>query len=124
MGFQGAGLRGPAPFFKREIRRKMSVNIIVRKGSGGRVSDSELSESLAKRIDREQAQEKAGYKDRMRRIRANADKNVKGGGDFKPTAVYDMASYMRMEQTHGKGIMSDPTFRREYLRDNPECKLD
>ena len=63
-------------------------------------------------------------KDRMRRIRANADKNVKGGGDFKPTAVYDMASYMRMEQQHGKGIMSDPTFRREYLRDNPECKLD
>ena len=46
------------------------------------------------------------------------------GGDFKPTAVYDMASYMRMEQEHGKGIMSDPTFRREYLRDNPECKLD
>tara|TARA_R110002167_G_scaffold16990_1_gene65651 strand:- start:274 stop:582 length:309 start_codon:yes stop_codon:yes gene_type:complete len=102
----------------------MGVNIIVRKGSGGRVSDSELSESLAKRIDREQAQEKAGYKDRMREIRAHADKNVKGGGDFKPTAVYDMASYMRMEQTHGKGIMSDPTFRREYLRDNPECKLD
>lgn len=102
----------------------MSVNIIVRKGpKRGRVSDSEVSESLAKRIDREQAAEKAGYKDRMRRIRAHADKNVKGGGDFKPTAVYDMASYMRMEQTHGKGIMSDPTFRREYLRDNPECKL-
>jgi hypothetical protein len=103
----------------------MSVNIIVRKGpKPGRVSDSEVSESLAKRIDREQAQEKAGYKDRMRRIRANADKNVKGGGDFKPTAVYDMASYMRMEQQHGTGIMSDPTFKREYLRDNPECKLD
>ena len=103
----------------------MSVNIIVRKGpKHGRVSDSEVSESLAKRIDREQAAERAGYKDRMRRIRANADKNGKGGVDFKPTAVYDMASYMRMEQQHGKGIMSDPSFRREYLRDNPECRLD
>ena len=81
----------------------MSLNIIVKNGSGGKVSDSEVSESLAKRIDREQAAEKAGYKDRMRRIRANADENVKGGGDFKPTAVYDMASYMRMEQQHGKG---------------------
>ena len=125
MGLGGRLWGRPAPFFFLTVTwREMSLNIIVKKGSGGKVSDSELSESLAKRIDREQAQEKAGYKDRMREIRAHADKNVRGGGDFKPTAVYDMASYMRMEQTHGKGIMSDPTFRREYLRDNPECKLD
>ena len=101
----------------------MSLNIIVKNGSGGRVSDSEVSESLAKRIDREQAAEKAGYKDRMRRIRANADKNVKGGGDFKPSAVYDMATYMRHEQQN-PGCMSDATYKREFLRDNPECKLD
>ena len=102
----------------------MSVNIIVRKGPRpGRVSDSEVSESLAKRIDREQAAEKAGYKDRMRRIRANADKHVKGGGDFKPSAVYDMATYMRHEQQN-PGCMSDATYKREFLRDNPECKLD
>ena len=41
----------------------MSLNIIVKNGSGGRVSDSEVSESLAKRIDREQAAEKAGYRE-------------------------------------------------------------
>ena len=102
----------------------MSVNIIVRKGpKRGRVSDSEVSESLAKRIDREQSAEKAGYKDRMRRIRAHADKNVRGGGDFRPSAVYDMATFIRHEQQN-PGCTSDPTWRKEFLRDNPECKLD
>ena len=101
----------------------MSLNIIVRNGSRGRVSDSEVAESLARRVDAEQAAEKAGYTDRMRRIRANADKNVKGGGDFKPAAVYDMATYIRHEQQN-PGCMSDAQYKREFLRDNPECKLD
>ena len=101
----------------------MSLNIIVRSGSGGKMSESEISESLAKRVDAEQAAEKAGYKDRMRRIRAHADKNVRGGGDFRPAAVYDMATFIRHEQQN-PGCTSDPTWRKEFLRDNPECKLD
>lgn len=109
----------PASLFPYLI---MSLNVIVKKGSGGKVSDGEVAESLAKRVDREQAVEKAGYKDRMRRIRANADKNVKGGGDFKPVAVYDMATLMRHEQQN-PGCTSDPTYMREFRRDNPECNL-
>ena len=87
------------------------------------MSDSEVAESLAKRVDAEQAAEKAGYTARMSRIRAHADKNVKGGGDFKPAAVYDMATYIRHEQQN-PGCMSDSEYKREFLRDNPECKLD
>ena len=100
----------------------MSVNIIVKKGSSGRVSDGEVAESLAKRVDREQAAEKAGYKDRMRRIRANAEKNLKSGGGLRPPAVYDMATLIRHEQ-HNPGSTSDPTYMREFRRDNPECNL-
>jgi hypothetical protein len=100
----------------------MGLNIIVRSGSRGRVSDSEISESLAKRIDAEQAREKAGYKERSRRQRAEADK-LKVGKDFKPVAVYDMATYMRHEQQN-PGCMSDPEYKRSFLKANPECKLN
>jgi hypothetical protein len=99
----------------------MSLNIIVKKGSGGKVSDGEVAESLAKRVDREQAVEKAGYKDRMRRIRANA-KNNDGNNMLRPTAVYDMATLIRHEQQN-PGCTSDPTYMREFRRDNPECNL-
>ena len=113
------GKAGPL-FFQQTIG--MSVNIIVRKGSSGRVSDGEVAESLAKRVDREQAAEKAGYKDRMRRIRANAEKNLKSGGGLRPTAVYDMPTLIRHEQQN-PGCTSDPTYMREFRRDNPECNL-
>jgi hypothetical protein len=100
----------------------MGLNIIVRSGSKGRVSDSEVSESLAKRIDAEQSREKAGYKERSRRQRAEADK-LRGGKNFKPVAVYDMATYMRHEQQN-PGCMSDPQYKKDFLKANPECKLN
>jgi hypothetical protein len=100
----------------------MGLNIIVKSESRGRVSDSEVSESLAKRIDAEQAREKAGYKERSRRQRAEADK-LKSGNGFKPVAVYDMATYMRHEQQN-PGCMSDPEYKRSFLKSNPECNLN
>ena len=105
----------PFPAYKN-----MSLNIIVRKG-GGKASDGEVAETLARKIDQDVARHKHQYTARARQIRKEAEQ-VKGGKGFRPVAVYDAETYARHEQAN-PGCMSDPEYRRDFLRDNPECRL-
>ena len=101
----------------------MSLNIIVRKGPRGKASAGEVGEVLMRQAKEEVAREKAGYRERSRKIRKAADDNLKGGKGIRPVAVYDAATYLRHEQER-PGCMSDPEYRRDFLKRNPECKRD
>ena len=101
--------------------QKMSLNIIVKKG-GGKVSAGDVVEVLALKIERDVARHKHNYKSRAREARKAAEQ-ITGSKDFRPVAVYDAETLIRHEQEN-PGSTSDPTWRKEFLRDNPECRLD
>jgi hypothetical protein len=99
----------------------MPLNIIVKSG-GGKVSNSELSETLARANDEAVVRDNHTYKERSRRIRKEAEKMNFGPG-VRPRAVYDLKTYMNIEQAN-PGAMTDETFLKELRRDNPEMRLD
>ena len=97
----------------------MPLNIIV-KGKWKRTSDSELARTLHDHTAKKIAQEKHGYYDRQ--IQARKQYEGAGNKDFRPVAVYDGATYMRHELER-PGCMSDPEYKKDYLKKNPEAKL-
>ena len=76
----------------------------------------ELHDRTAKVIEAE----KAGYMKRQLEAREKAEKS--GSDSFRPTAVYDARTYFRHEAER-PGCMSDPEYRKDYLKKNPEAKL-
>lgn len=98
----------------------MPLNIIV-KGKWKRTSsDGELARSLHDQTAQVISNEKSGYMERQLRAR----KAVEGTGNstFRPTAVYDAKTYFRHEADR-PGCMSDPEYKKDYLKKNPEAKL-
>jgi len=100
----------------------MSLNIIVKGGkrSGG-TSAEEMAAYLAKRVDRQAEQEKAGYRDRALKARKYGQ-SVGGGKNFRAVRSVDMATYMRHEQER-PGCMSDPEYSRDFAKSNPETVI-
>lgn len=76
---------------------------------------------LAKRVDRQAEQEKAGYRDRALKARKYGQ-SVGGGKNFRAVRSVDMATYMRHEQER-RGCMSDPEYSRDFAKSNPETVI-
>jgi hypothetical protein len=98
----------------------MSVNIIV-KGGKRKDSSEEVARHLAGETDKAMDRDKAGYMDRQLNAR-EAARSQSQNGDLRPTGVIDMKTYMRHEQMR-PGCMTDSTYRKEFYRDNPECRV-
>lgn len=100
----------------------MTLNIIVKGGkkSGG-MSGEEMAHYLAKKVDRQAEQEKAGYKERALEARKYGQ-SVSGGENFRAVRSVDLATYMRHEQER-PGCMSDPEYSRDYAKSNPESVI-
>ena len=100
----------------------MSLNIIVKGGkrSGG-MSGEEMAQYLAKKVDRQAEQEKAGYKQRALAARKYGQ-SVGGGKNFRAVSSIDLATYIRHEQAR-PGSMSDPEYRRSFALKNPETVI-
>ena len=97
----------------------MPLNIIV-KGSSKRRSSGEIARDLHDKTAKVIEREKAGYMERQLKARKQAE--ASGSESFKPVAVYDARTYFRHEADR-PGCMSDPEYKRDYLKRNPEAKL-
>ena len=100
----------------------MPLNIIIKGGGkGSQMSGEEMALYLANKNQKAMEREKAGYMDRQ--LRARKEMEQEGNSDtLRPSAVYDAKTYFRHEGER-PGCMSDPEYKREYHRDNPESKL-
>ena len=104
----------------------MSVNIISYKGGGsikGRrtATREETAEQMCKVNDQRSLESNAGYMARQRKHRKQFEgKEYKG--KFRPTSTIDAEVYMR-HAVKRPGCWADPSYTKEFLRDNPECKL-
>ena len=97
----------------------MSLNIIIKGGGKRRRSSEETASMIARHNEKAAVREKATYQKRSRRIRKAAE-DIRGGkGAFRLESVMDARTYMRHEQDR-PGSMSDDSYRKELLRDNPE----
>ena len=96
----------------------MSLNIIIKSGDN-RKTDAEIARGLARANEEAMIREKATYTKRSRKLRKGAEKFRKGNGAFRLESVIDARTYMRHEQER-PGCMSDPTYRKELLKHNPE----
>ena len=97
----------------------MSLNIIIKKGNNDRQTNAEIARGLARANEETVVREKATYAKRSRKLRKGAEKFRKGDGAFRLESVIDARTYMRHEQER-PGCMSDPTYRKELLKHNPE----
>lgn len=97
----------------------MPLNIIV-KGSSKRRSSGEVARDLHDQTAKVIQGEKAGYMKRQLQARKQAENT--GSDSFKPVAVYDARTWFRHEAER-PGCMSDPEYRKDYLKKNPEAKL-
>ena len=97
----------------------MSLNIIIKSGTDDRQSNAEIARGLARANEEAMIREKATYTKRSRKLRKAAEEIRKGNGAFRLESVIDARTYMRHEQDR-PGSMSDDTYRKELLRDNPE----
>lgn len=97
----------------------MPLNIIV-KGSSKRRSSGEVARDLHDQTAKVIQAEKAGYMKRQLQARKQAENT--GSESFKPVAVYDARTWFRHEAER-PGCMSDPEYRKDYLKKNPEAKL-
>ena len=100
----------------------MSLNIIIKGGkrSGGMSSD-EMANYLSKRVEAEARREKAGYKGRALKARKYGQ-SVGGSKNFRAVSSIDLATYIRHEQER-PGSMSDPEYRKDFAKKNPETVL-
>ena len=74
---------------------------------------------MARHNEDEAQREKHEYRDKARKLRKTAE-SVRGGkGLLRLESVMDARTYFRHEQQN-PGSMSDESYRRELLRDNPE----
>ena len=85
------------------------------------MSGEEMAHYLAKKVDRQAEQEKAGYKERALEARKYGQ-SVSGGENFRAVRSVDLATYMRHEQER-PGCMSDPEYSRDYAKSNPESVI-
>jgi len=85
------------------------------------MSGEEMAQYLAKKVDRQAEQEKAGYKQRALAARKYGQ-SVGGGENFRAVRSVDLATYMRHEQER-PGCMSDPEYSRAYAKANPESVI-
>ena len=116
MTARSEGCRPRFPYSKIEI---MSLNIIIKNGNNDRKTNAEIARGLARSNEETAVQGKANYTKRSRKLRKGAEKFRKGDGAFRLESVIDARTYMRHEQDR-PGSMSDDTYRKELLRDNPE----
>ena len=96
----------------------MSLNIIIKSGNN-RKTNTEIAEGLARVNEEAVVREKSTYDKRSRKLRKAAEEIRKGNGAFRLESVMDARTFMRHEQDR-PGSMSDDTYRKELLRDNPE----
>jgi hypothetical protein len=100
----------------------MSLNIIVKDGKGsGDMSGEEMAEYLGRQVEAEARREKAGYKKRALETRKYGQ-YAGGGKNFRAVSAIDMPTYMRHEQER-PGCMSDPEYRRDFAKANPETVI-
>lgn len=116
--------KGRAPFHLNfssgEYIVPMSLNIIV-KGGKRKDSSEETARHLAEQTDKAMERDKSGYMERQLQAR-KAVEGQRRDGDLRPSGVIDMKTYMRHEQMR-PGCMTDSTYRKEFYRDNPECRV-
>jgi hypothetical protein len=100
----------------------MSLNIIVRGGkkSGG-MSSEEMAGYLSRKVEAQARREKAGYRNRSIATRKAAE-HVKGSGDFRLVSAIDSTTFLRHEMER-KGSMSDPEYRKDFAKSNPETVI-
>lgn len=116
------GGRPPPCYFK-----DMSVNIISY-GSGKsykgsrKVSQEETAEQMCQANDQRSLESNAGYRDRQAQHRKQFE-GKEHKGDFRPTSTIDAEVYMR-HAANRPGCWSDPGYKKEFLKDNPECNLE
>lgn len=99
----------------------MSINIITHGMRTKKVSNEEVAETLARANEEAAIREKHEYRDRSRQIRKQAE-NWNFGKGIQAKAVIDAQTYFRHEQQN-PGCMSDSSYTKELLRDNPEMRL-
>tara|TARA_B100001964_G_scaffold232046_1_gene287379 strand:- start:231 stop:536 length:306 start_codon:yes stop_codon:yes gene_type:complete len=97
----------------------MSLNIIIKSGTNNRKTNAQIAEGLSRANQEAVIREKATYDKRSRELRKGAEKFRKGNGAFRLESIMDARTYMRHAQER-PGSMSDDTYRKELLRDNPE----
>ena len=85
------------------------------------MSGEEMAQYLAKKVDRQAAQEKAGYKQRALAARKYGQ-SVSGGKNFRAVRSVDLVTYMRHEQER-PGCMSDPEYSRAFAKSNEETVI-
>ena len=94
------------------------MDIIIKSGRKS-LSPEEMAERVARHNEDEARREKHEYRDKARKRRKTAE-SVRGGkGLLRLESVMDARTYFRHEQQN-PGSMSDESYRRELLRDNPE----
>tara|TARA_R100000458_G_C8278267_1_gene254204 strand:- start:3094 stop:3408 length:315 start_codon:yes stop_codon:yes gene_type:complete len=104
----------------------MSLNIISYKSGGSikgarKVTQEETAEQMCQVNDQRARESNAGYMERQRQHRKQFEgKEYKG--NFRPTSTIDAEVYMR-HAVKRPGCWADPGYKKEFLRDNPECKL-
>ena len=74
---------------------------------------------MARHNEEEARREKHEYRDKARKLRKAAESIRGGKGLLRLESVMDARTYFRHEQQN-PGSMSDESYRRELLRDNPE----
>jgi len=100
----------------------MSLNIIVKGGKGSSdMSGEEMADYLSRKVEAEARREKAGYKERALKTRKYGQ-SAGGGKNFRAVSAIDMPTYMRHEQER-PGCMSDPEYRRDFAKSNPETVI-
>ena len=85
------------------------------------MSGEEMAQYLAKKVDRQAAQEKAGYKQRALAARKYGQ-SVGGGKNLRAVRSVDLVTYMRHEQER-PGCMSDPEYSRAFAKSNEETVI-
>jgi hypothetical protein len=83
----------------------------------------EMARAMNDRVWREASTEKAQAVLRQAEIARIMEKtgSIRSNGLGQRTGVIDARTFMRWDQEH-KGCWSDPTFRRQFLADNPQCR--
>ena len=82
------------------------------------MSGEEMKRYLQNKVQAEARREKAGYKKRALAARKYGQ-SVGGGKNFRAVSSIDLATYIRHEQ----GSMSDPEYRRDFAKKNPETVI-
>ena len=85
------------------------------------MSGEEMAHYLSKKVERDAQREKAGYQGRALSARKNAEK-LGGGKDFRLVSAIDTTTFLRHE-LQNKGCMSDPQYRRDFAKSNPETVI-